>query len=219
MNAPLTSPRARRAGFTLVEIAVSAAVLGLVMLTVGLVTMSGNKAYNAGMSRSRLGTQAQRALERIVSELEMAGVGGLTPVPTAPAGSSTLTFRTPQSFTSGVVGWGSSTRIEFQYTAADPNDGADDDGDGFVDEGVVVLTRDVGLGTETTTVLANGASEFGAGELVNALDDDGDGLVDERGLSFVLLGDRLTVSLTLVARDPNGAPFTHTVSTSIKIRN
>lgn len=219
MKQPTASRRARRAGFTLVEITISAAVLGLVMLSVGLVTSAGNRAYHAGMSRDRLGSQAQRALQRIVSELEMAGAGTLTPVPIAPVASSTLTFRAPQSWTSGVVGWGSTTTIAFQYTAAEPNDGVDDDGDGFADEGIVVLTRDVGLASETSSVLASNVAEFAIGEAPNALDDDADGLVDERGLAFVLNGERLTVSLTLVARDPNGSPFTHTVSTSINVRN
>ena len=40
-----------------------------------------------------------------------------------------------------------------------------------------------------------------------------------RGLSFVLSGDQLTIRLTLVGRDANGSSITHTVSTSIKVRN
>lgn len=209
----------RRGGFTLVEVAVSAAILGLLLLSVGLTTLSGNRAYRAGMAQNQLGIRAQRALDRIADELAMGGTGGLTPNPTAPLGSSTLTFRTPNTYAAGAVTWGNSSRIDLQYLTDDGNDGVDNDGNGFADDGAIVLTRNVGLASERSTILVRGVREYLEGETPNGADDNGNGLTDERGLSFVLSGDQLTIRLTLVGRDANGSSITHTVSTSIKVRN
>ncbi|MBI5364975.1 MAG: prepilin-type N-terminal cleavage/methylation domain-containing protein [Planctomycetes bacterium] len=213
------SIRRKRAGFTLVEVVVSSAVLGVLLLAVGLTTLSGNRAYKAGMTQNRLAVESQRVLDRVADAIAMGGASGLTPNPAAPLGSSTLTYRTPNTYSGGSITWGASSRVDFQYLARDPNNGVDDDRDGFADDGVIVLTRDVGLATETRTVLARGVREYLEGETPNGLDDNANGLVDERGLAFVLVGDQLTIRITLVARDDNGATQANTVSTSIKVRN
>lgn len=217
----MTLARARHArrGFTLVEVAISSVILGVILLAVGLTTTSGNRAYQAGRAQDRVSTLAQRALDRVADELAMGGATGLTPTAAAPLGSSTLTYRRPSGYAAGAVAWGTFNRIDFQYTPEDPNDGVDNDGDGFVDDGVVVLTRDVGTATEDSTVLVRGVREYLEGETPNTVDDNGNGLTDERGLSFVLAGDQLTIRLTLVARDSEKADITRTVSTVIKVRN
>lgn len=214
-----TQRHARRRGFTLVEIAISAAVMAVLLFSVGMTMLSGNQAYRMGLGQDRLASQAQRVLERVADEISMGGASNLTPVPTAPLGSATLTFRTPTGWSGSAVTWASSTRIDLQYSPQDPNDGVDNDGSGTADDGMVVLTRDVGLGSETSTVLARNVREYLEGETPNGLDDNANGLVDERGLSFALSGDRLTVRLTMVSRDGNGRDLLRTVSTNIKVRN
>ncbi|MBK7877602.1 MAG: prepilin-type N-terminal cleavage/methylation domain-containing protein [Planctomycetes bacterium] len=211
---------ARKAGgYTLVEVTISAAILGVLLLSVGLTTMTGNRAYKAGMAQNQLAIRGQRAVDRIADEIAMSGATGLTPNPTAPLGSSTLTFRTPNTYSSGSVSWTNSTRLDFQYLGTDRNDGVDNDGNGFVDDGAIVLTRNVGLANETETVLVRGVSEYLEGETANGADDNGNGLTDERGLSFVLAGDQLTIRVSLANRDDNGATNTNTITTSIKVRN
>ena len=208
-----------RRGFTLVEVAISAAMLAVILLAVGVVTLGGHRAYETGRAQDRISMLAQRALDRIADEISMSNAAGLVPNPVAPLGSETLTYRRPTGYAANAVTWGTNNRIALVYTAQDPNDGVDNDGDGFADDGVVVLTRDVGLATEDSTVLVRGVREYLEGETANGADDNGNGLRDERGLSFVLTGDQLTIRLTLVARDADHAEITRTVSTSIKVRN
>jgi prepilin-type N-terminal cleavage/methylation domain-containing protein len=208
-----------RAGFTLIEVVIAATIVSLLLLGLGITTLSGDRVYKAGMAQDRSLVLARRALDRIADAISMGGVGALTPNPVAPLGSSTLSFRTPSGYAGGAVTWNSSTRIDFQYTPRDPNDGLDNDRDGFIDDGMIVLTRDVGLATEQSTVLARGVSEYLEGEIPNGADDNGNGLRDERGLSFDISGDQLTIRITVVSRDGNGRNVVRTVSTSVKVRN
>jgi len=208
-----------RRGFTLVEVVLSAAMLGIMLLAVGLTTLSTDKAFKAGAAQDQAISKAQRVIGRIVDELSMGGSGGLTPVPLAPLGSSTLSFRTPTGWSGGSVSWNGQRRIEFQYRDDDPNDGLDNDGNGFVDDGRIVLTRNVGLADEDSVVLLNNVAEYLDGELPNGSDDNGNGLTDERGLSFVLAGDRLTIRVTVVGRNAAGRGVVRTVTTAVMVRN
>lgn len=214
-----TRAKHRSAGFTIVEVVVSSALMAVLLLAVGLTTLSADKAFKAGAAQDRLTSKAQRAIERIVDEISMGGTTGLTPNPTAPLGSSTLSFRTPTGWTAGNTTWDGQRRIAFQYRAEDPNDGTDNDRNGYVDDGCIVLTRNVGLANEDATVLVNNVAEYLDGELPNGSDDNGNGLTDERGLSFVLSGDQLTIRVTVVGRDDNGRSVVRTVTTAVMIRN
>lgn len=208
----------RRSGFTLVEVTISAAVMAMLLFAVGLATLDGNKAYMTGMAQDRATSLAQRTLDRIADTISMGGSGGIAPTTTSPATSS-ITFRTPTGYASGAVTWNAQTRIDFQYSAQDPNDGVDNDRNGFVDDGMVVLTRDIGLTTEESIVLTRGVREYLEGETAAAGDNNANGLGDERGLCFQLAGDQLTIWLTIVGRDDNGRDVTRTVSTIVKVRN
>lgn len=208
----------RRSGFTLVEVMVSGAVMALLLFAVGLTTLDGNKAYRTGMAQDQATVKAQRALDLIADTISMAGSGAIAPTTTSPATSS-ITFRTPTGYTAGAVTWNAQTRIDFQYTAQDPNDGVDNDRDGFVDDGMVVLTRDIGLATQKSVVLARNVREYLEGETSAPGDNNANGLSDERGLCFQLSGDQLTIWLTIVGRDDNGRDVVRTLSTIVKVRN
>lgn len=208
-----------RAGFTLLEMSISMGMLAVLLYAVGMVTLAGNRAFRAGQSRDAIGLRARRCLDRIADEIGMAGLGSLTPNPVAPFGTSSLDLATPSGLVGGVVQWGSTTRIQLQYATDDPNDGVDNDGDGSIDDGRVVLVKNVGLGTQRTVVLCHGIAEYLAGEVPNGKDDNGNTLVDERGLSFVLNGETLTIRITLEGLDPERQRMTRTVETTVKLRN
>lgn len=208
----------RRSGFTLVEVMVSAAVMALLLFAVGVTTLDGNKVYLTGMAQDQATVVAQRTLDRIADTISMSGAGGIAPTQTSPATSS-LTFRTPTGFTAGAVTWNAQTRIDFQYSAQDPNDGVDNDRNGFVDDGMVVLTRDIGLSTQESIVLTRNVREYLEGETAAPGDNNANGLGDERGLCFQLTGDQLTIWLTIVGRDNNSRDVVRTISTIVKVRN
>jgi hypothetical protein len=119
----------------------------------------------------------------------------------------------------GVTVWGPTGRIEFQYRPRELNDGKDNDRDGFVDDGRVVWTSNVGLPTQRSTVWADYVSEYLQGESPNGVDDNGNGIVDESGLCFTVDGTSILARLTLQARDSSGVLLRRTVSARIFFRN
>jgi hypothetical protein len=157
-------------------------------------------------------------LERISTALETAGNGVLLQA-LPDLAASTLNFQEPSGFAGGAVQWGPATRIALELEPGELDDGLDNDGDGFADEGRVVWTENPGLPTERRVVLGNGVSEYLQGETANAADDNGNGLLDERGLSFAAENEVLTVRLTCQRLDAGGRIMTKTVQTSVHLQN
>jgi hypothetical protein len=221
-----------RAGFTMVEVMVSTGVMMLVLVSVALVTKSGDGVFRASQSRDALRQRTQQAVNRIVDAVATASKSTFAAPPLAPFGSSTLDFRTPTGISAGVVSWGSKDRICFQmapehgqaggygvtgrtsgYGTSSGHVAAPENG------GEIVLIRDVDGLSPVTTVLATHVAEYLEGEQENGVDDNGNGLIDERGLSFVLAGDQLTIRMSVADVDPDGQPVWVTTETQVRLRN
>ena len=125
------------------------------------------------------------------------------------------------------VGWEGETTLttaprtlRLEMEPGEANNGADDDGDGLVDEGILVLIEDLGLPTEKRRVLARGLAEYAKGEVFNGVDDNGDGLVDEKGFAIERMGAALEVTVTLEQRPPGrDETIQRTLRSSILLRN
>jgi len=210
----------RRRGFTMLEVMVSTAVFSLVLLSVALVTKTGNGVFRASLTRDAVRQQTQQALDRIVDSIATASKSTFDAAPLAPFGSSSLDFRTPTGIAGNVVSWSAKNRICYQVTAKH-GEGEEHEGHAqqLANDGEVVLIRGVGSAGSVTTVLAKNVADHLEGELGNGKDDNGNGLVDEKGLSFVLLGDQLTVRLTLADLDPDGQAIWVTAETQVRLRN
>lgn len=208
------------AGFTLVELCISFTVLALILGAIGAVTLAGRDVYQQGMSRATLEAHARRALQRITAELTAGVRSTLTPNPNTALGSATVQFQTGTGYAAGVQLLSGLTSVQLQSDPNDPDDGIDNDSDGLVDEGQVVLIRNLGEANQVQTVLCGGVSKYLAGETANLLDDNGNGLVDERGLSiFSDANGTLTLRLTLETRDPKNQLAVLTVESSVHMRN
>lgn len=118
----------------------------------------------------------------------------------------------------GRITW-SATRVEFRLEPGEVDDGLDNDGNGLVDEGELVLVRDAGGADELEIVLANGVREHLEGELPNGVDDNDNGLVDERGITFERVGSDLRIRLTLETTGRDGRILTRTLETTAWSRN
>lgn len=209
-----------RAAFTLVEMLVASAILAVIMGAIGMTVLRGKENFRQGVTSAVLEARGRRVLERIVTELQAAQTTSLTPMPNPPLGSSTLRFRSSAGVVAGVQQWTPWSRIAFLDDPNDPVNGRDDNGNGMIDEGRVVLIRDDGGPNQIQITLANNVSRLLEGEKANAADDNGNGLVDEAGLSFSIDGNQtLTIRLTLGARDPRGRTMLRTVQTSVRTRN
>ena len=209
----------KRAGFTLIEMAVVAAVLALALGSLALFGRRSALALRSGATQSDLDSRLQNTLVRISKELLPSGFRVITPTVTPPEGASAIEYRKSAGAVNGTLEWGERNRIAFEYETGELDDGLDNNDNGFVDEGVVLWTLDVGQPGELRTVLCHGVREHARGETPNGEDDNGNGLLDERGLSFERSGEGLRVRLTIEDRDPEGRVLTRALETEIQPRN
>lgn len=154
---------------------------------------------------------------RVSSELLASGAPG-APLPVAPLSAEGIEYRKSTGVVNGTVVWTAPHRIELQLEQGELDDGLDNNGNGLVDERVVVWTRELD-GVEQRTVLCHGVRELLEGEVENGLDDNGNGLIDEAGLCFEPVGERLLIRLSLERLDAAGRPFTRTLETQVRPRN
>ncbi len=208
------------AGFTLLELIISMAILALALGGVYSWFLSTTRAAGVVTTKSELSLSATRTLERIAARLLPAGLETLFPPhPTAPLGTSSLTFNRSQGFANGQKTWESSMRIAFRLAPGEADDGLDNDDNGFVDDGQVVLTVRAGQPDEQEIILCRNVKRYWGTEIPNGEDDNGNGLVDEPGLSFELTGDKIIIRLSVQAHTFNGKILTADVETSVRLRN
>lgn len=213
-----------RAGMSLVEAIVAAAITAVILGTITRAAISGQKSTKQSMIATELETQARDVVDRIAEELVSARTTGLNPSPTGQFGSSTLTYQKCTGYAGGVAVFGTNQRIRWLIEPTEINNGIDDDRDGLIDEGMVEFTRDLGAGTQRIVRWARQVREYLARENPNVVDDNANGLIDEQGLSFSLTGRILTIRLTLQGIGPKGDGakgriLTRTVETSVRLRN
>jgi len=230
----------RQSGFTLSEMVISATIFSVVIGAPAALFMNVNKAYRNETFNSELDRQARRALDEISERLRLSALSTFSspvaPPPPLPPPPPPALPTTPPSYpnvapnsVSGfvfaeVIGYPPLPPIpesfQLQYTAADPNDGLDNDSDGLIDEQRIVWIENVGLANQRTRVITEWVRENLEGEIGNNfIDDNGNGLVDEAGLCFDLDGERLNIRLTLERRMGDGTLITHTAQRTIALRN
>jgi hypothetical protein len=181
--------------------------------------LSGHRAFVSTTLQSTADSKARQALERIVAELGNAGIDNLTADPSGPNGDDEVAFLPLVNVVNGVAVLGNEVRIRRQASPTDPNDGVDNDGNGLVDEGELVLTRNVGAVNESSTVLCTEVPELLAGEKPNGLDDNGNGVVDESGFNVQRQGSLLAIRIGVVQPGAGGTSAEASVTTSVTLRN
>ena len=211
--------RGRTGGYTLLEMSIVLVLLAMVIGAITTVGSSSDRTYRTGTTAAHLEAQAETAVARIVSELRIARRASLTPDPTPGAGSVVIEYVQPVGITNGTVQWGPPRRLALELAARELDDGIDNDGNGLVDEGRVVLTEDLGGPGERRHVITRWVRELAAGEVANGLDDNGNGLVDEPGFLVERFGETLVVRLTLEQKDGEGRLRARSARTSARMRN
>ena len=211
----------RTGGIALVEALLAATLL--VVFTSGALLMarSTTDAYRTESSFSELGLRAHRALTEVTRTLRLADAAAVTPPGiVAPASTAQLDFQRPRGYLDAGIDWDDAERLVFEPEPGEPENGLDDDGDGWIDEGRLVWIDDLGLATERRKVLCHGVAHDLEGETAgNLIDDNGNGLVDERGFCVDFTGAQATIRLTVEGRDRNGSPIQHTVQRAVALRN
>ena len=211
--------RTRRGGFTVIEVAISISVLAMMMGIFSLVSSTSSTAYQAVSTVSGLDVNARRTLTRVGSELSSIGGSVLAPDPTGNFGAQAIQYQRAAGVVAGAVVWGEDTLLGFEYEPGEVDDGLDNDNDGLVDEGLVVLTLGIGGANPRRVVLCHDVRELALGELGNGVDDNGNGVADEAGFNVQRVGDVMTVRLCLERRSAGGGTVVRTHQTSVRLRN
>ena len=220
MKAPSHMPVLRRsAGFTLVELAIAASLFAVILGSVALVAGSSERMYRTESVPSHLEAQAGRTMQIVCEELRTAGVDTLFPAPEANVAASAVQYVQAVGIEGGVVQWSPLRRLELEYEPGEIDDGLDNNNNGLVDEGRLVVVEAPGTLGERRRVLTRWVAELLEGESANGLDDNGNELVDERGFSLEGTGQAVTVRFTLERRTHEGALLRRTAISSVRPRN
>jgi len=216
--------RGSRAGMSLLELTISLALLSIVMLGVFHATERGLGVFRQSTANGEISVRAARALGRVLRELLAADGSTFNPPLTPPVvgpnlGNPGARYQSAIDFQAGAIVWGPQSEVRWQLEEGETANDVDDDGDGLVDEGSLVLLRNAGAADELAVVLANGVSELFEGELPNNLDDNGNGLVDEPGFCLDRDGNVLNVRLSLERMGPDGRLIVRSQEAAIAVRN
>lgn len=210
-------------GMTLVEVSMALTLLFVFTGATFLAVNRSSAAYRVEAVRARLGARAQRALDEVAQRLREADFSSITPPAVgAPSSTTRLDFQRARGFddATGTVQWGLVERIVLEYDPLETDDDADNDGDGLVDEGRLVLVQDADLPSEQRVVLCTSVSEALEGEVLgDGGDDNGNSLADERGFCAELVGRTLVLRLTLAEADPDGHLIFETATRTVTGRN
>lgn len=211
--------RSLHAGFSLVELAIVVVLLAIVLGSVAMIGNASDRAYRTGSVSSHLESQVASTIEKVVDELQIAGVDTITPDPIQGVGASSIRYVQATGIVGNDVVWTPLRRLAFEYEVGEIDDGIDNNHNGLVDEGRIVLTEDVGGPNERRRVLTHWVGELLEGEQENGLDDNGNGLVDERGFFVERVGEAIVIRLTLQRRTADGFLLSRTAQTSTTPRN
>lgn len=194
--------RARRAGFTLVEMVIAATLIGLVLTKLTLVMDEARRAHEEESISMALDDQAIELLDKIAFAIVGSSAESLDPAPVAPFYSGTIHYQISLGVEDGKVVWSDPEVIGLSE-----------------DSGQVYWGQNVGGADERVVVWANTVSEMLEDELLNGVDDNGNDLADELGLAFVLDEKAVTIRLSLERERDDGKKIQVTKETTVTCRN
>lgn len=209
----------RRAGFTIVELLIAVALLGLALSGAAMVSRSGSEVHRTSVAVQDVEQRLHRALEQVSGALTTAGADYLVPTPVEGLAYGSLQFQQVIGHTGTTPDLGPTIELATEIEGNEADNGADDDGDGLVDERELVLTLDVGGANEQRVKLVSGVLELLEGESSDGLDENGNGLVDEPGFHLERNGDVVAVRLSIGDQDPQGRLVVRTAELDIRMRN
>lgn len=191
-----------RAGLTAVEIALAVTLLAIVLYKGVTVMNSATRTTAEDNAQVLLEDRAQLVLERIARAVMSSDRDTLNPSTASPLSTDDLQYRVHLGIEDGEVVWSDPETIGLEDL-----------------ENSVYWSRQPEAGPEKRVVWTNLVRPFLEGETPNGMDDNGNGLIDEKGLSFVVDRNAITIRLTLDRMTPSGRTITSTVQTTVTCRN
>ena len=198
------SPRlhGRKAGFTLLEVLITLALLGLVTSNLYMILGQSSDALSEKTYLHDTEVQARRTLDRITQALLGASQDTLYLTPAAPFSTSALNYESNLGIENGAIVWSDPARVDFE-----------------ISNGQVMWKENPDTQNERSQVWSRGVPEFLEGELLSGQDDNLNGLIDEGGLSFELSGNSVIVRLTIEKTAPSGESYSKTLESVVTCRN
>lgn len=213
------APAGIESGVTLIETIIATILLASLVAGIYSVLFRGMDFYDQGVTAAGLDRRAQHALEQISDELVLSGLDVVTPVAIPPYATGTITLQRNLGWSGDQVSWGPPTVFELQPDPGDPADGVDNNGNGLVDEKILVRYEMTAGGATRRTVLTRWVRPLLEGEIDNNRDDNGNGLIDEPGFCLDRIGDVWTLRLSLERNDGAGRRVTRTLESAVTPRN
>jgi len=195
-------PSGPSSGFTALEMSLAIALLAIVAVKAFGALQRVNSATGASTSWVVVEDQARRVLQQIGYAVMGANRETLVPDSEAPLSMEDLTFQVNLGIQDGEVVWGDPEQISLDEL-----------------RGAVFWSDTPGAAQQRRIVWTKLVAPFLEGELPNGMDDNGNGLIDEKGLSFVVDRNAVTIRLTLIDTDKDGNAVTQTVQTTVTCRN
>ncbi len=194
-------------------------MLSLAMSSAMLVASQTHDSFKRSSAVAHVEEDLRRTMGRVNEELLGVVAASLWPVPETEFGAEDFEYQLAVGATAGVADWGPPRRLAFEYQSGEVDDGVDNNGNGLVDEGILVLEVNPDEPEETRVVLATGVAEYLEGEVPDGDDDNGNGVTDERGFNVHLSGELLWIRLSLQAVDEDGNQITRSMETAFRVRN
>ena len=194
--------RCARAGFTIIEAMIALALVGLVLTKLTMVMTSAREVHRNESVTMALEDQAAQVLDKIAFAIIGSDADTIAPGVAAPFSTDTLTFQVSMGVEDGEIVFGDPEQIGTR-------------GDGSQ----LYWGQNVGEVEERIVVWCNTVSEMLEGEQLNGFDDNANNLDDELGLSFDMDGRSITIRMTLVRTDDEGARTEVTEQTTVTCRN
>jgi len=187
------APKNRKAGFTLLEIAIYSALLVVIGAPIVSAVLTSTRTTTENDTFNRITERNRTALSRLEREVRTCLTGSLV----VGGSGGTLTMTPAVGFDGTAVIAGPAITCQFQLTSGETANGQDDDGNGLIDEGELVRTDS---GTGAQIVITGGI------DLVNS--------------GFVLTGTGVTVTVASVGSlDRRYGTYTVTRSSTMFPRN
>lgn len=207
MKRPL---RTRAAGFTLIELTISIAILGLLIANVGMVTRTGGRAARAGLFEQLIEDELEQGLDRARRALMSSTANNLYPTFTAPLSNDEITYSMSLGYEDDAFVESDPERISWEP--------------GLDGSGRLVWSQNPDDPNERRVIWSNSVPTLQRGELDNEVDDNSNGLDDEPGLAFHVEAEpdselQLFILLTIEKIDQDGKRVPASRQVNVTCRN
>lgn len=190
-------------GMTLVETVVAVAISATILVPLGAFFLRSSTAMSSLATRVHATTRMAAVMDRVVSELVSGRFASMTP----PLADNSPVIRFEKVIVSDSPPiYGNPIQIEIVPQSSDPPDGADNDGDGLIDEHALRIWEDRSPfgsapgGGDTATILAT--------------------TLAPNGLRFTRRGAVLFIEVEFMVRpDPSGEVETFELRSAVRMRN